>query len=174
MGVNPENSQFLTNKQRSLLEWKLLVFDQIFSQCNLPCNLRYEKLPFLVIIEKKGFWASSRGVSEIGSMMAAQRYNCVKIGSHLTLHDLGCHTTTMFATPQGVNYCDRTSSWEMMPPHNTRFVELKFGNVWLHSDVFGYVWNRFRYVWKCLDKFEWVWISSDKFRLVWISSDKFR
>ena len=34
----------------------------------------------------------------------------VKIGSHLTLHDLGCHTTTMFATPQGVNYCDRTSS----------------------------------------------------------------
>ena len=69
--------------------------------------------------------ASSRGVSEIGSMMAAQRYNCVKIGSHLTLHDLGCHTTTMFATPQGVNYCDRTSSWEMMPLHSASFIDYK-------------------------------------------------
>jgi hypothetical protein len=100
--------------------------------------------------------ASSRGVSEIGSMMAAQRYNCVKIGSHLTLHDLGCHTTTMFATPQGVNYCDRTSSWEMMPPHNTSFEELAYGNVWLGSDTFGYFWMS-------LDKFEQVQISLEKF-----------
>ena len=110
---------FVSNKDRANPVLKQMDFSKKLINCFKfgfnPYHILHIFINFLLFSLSNWLsyhvWAgSSQGVSEIGSMMAAQRYNCVKIGSHLTLHDLGCHTTTMFATPQGVNYCDRTSS----------------------------------------------------------------